>query len=386
MLTRNLQAREHATLQPAGHAGGTERGLSCLASILFLVMAIPSTFPATSVTLQTKGGIAIASVGANYKSSFGTMNALAIGTPQAGVTAVACPGTLCALANGALYFTTLQVTAAGMKNTDTGVIKAYVSTNFTGSAASAMQIYACPSPSACNAASQFSILGTTVATEATLATGLKNPNNFATVGLAIFLPDNDGASAFTGGGQFAIVTFNLYLNGSGAISASTTLDFNNPTETVQNAVQLNLATAPSGLTVAPASDFSMNFGNVNGLGIAPGAGLTTVAQAGGIIYSTPYQLLPVFTDINSATSSLKVCVSTPFTNALILSLYDSPSGSAGTFNAITTSCISPPAFTTSATNRSTVTRYLGLFVANTNGPGSFRGTDTAWLTYTLTVP
>ena len=385
MLTRNLQAREHATLQPTGRTGGTERGLSCLASIVVLLIAIPSAFPAVTVTLQTSGGITITGANPNYNSSFGTMNALAIGTPQGGVTAVTCPGTLCSLANGALYFTTLRVTAAGMKPTDTGVIKAYVSTNFTGSAASAMQIYACPSPSACNAASQFSILSTTVATEATLASGLANPNNFATVGLAIFLPDNNGVSAFTGTAS-AILTFNVYLNGSGTIKASATLNLNNPLETVNDAVQLNLAKDPSGLTVTPAADFSMNFGNVNALGIGPGAGLTTVAQAGGIIYSTPYQLLPVFTGMGSTTSSLKVCVSTPFTNALILSLYDSPSGSAGTFNAITTSCISPPALTTSATNRSTVTRYLGLFVANTNGPSSFRGTDTAWLTYTLTVP
>jgi hypothetical protein len=272
-----------------------------------------------------------------------------------------------------------------MKPTDTGVIKAYVSTNFTGLAASAMQIYACAAPAACSTASQFSVLGTTVATEATLATGLANPNNFARVGLAIFLPDNNGASAFTGTAS-AIVTFNLYLNGSGTIKASATLNLNNPLETANDAVQLNLATAPSGLTVTPASDFSMNFGNVNGLGIGPGAGLSTVAHAGGIIYSTPYQLLPVFTGMSSTSSSLKVCVSTPFTNALILNLYDSPSGGAGTFSAITTSCVSPPAFTTSATNRSTVTRYLGLFVANTNGAGSFRGTDTATLTYTLTVP
>ena len=33
-----------------------------------------------------------------------------------------------------------------------------------------------------------------------------------------------------------------------------------------------------------------------------------------------------------------------------------------------------------------ITRYLGVFVASTNGAGAFTGVDTAQLTYTLTVP
>src|ERR1700676_4312469 len=44
---------------------------------------------------------------ANYVFSFGTMNALAIGAPAANVTATA-------LANGAIYFFTYQLTVAGL--------------------------------------------------------------------------------------------------------------------------------------------------------------------------------------------------------------------------------------------------------------------------------
>jgi hypothetical protein len=33
-----------------------------------------------------------------------------------------------------------------------------------------------------------------------------------------------------------------------------------------------------------------------------------------------------------------------------------------------------------------VTPYLGLFVSNVNGAGAFNGSDSATLTYTLTVP
>src|SRR5690349_6400107 len=111
------------------------------------------------------------------------MTALAFGTPQAGVSATA-------LTNGAMYFTTLGVSVSSLGNPDTAVVKAFVSTNFTGSAASAMVIYGCPSTSACNAAGQFSALGTTLATQTTLATGITKNANTAIIGLAIFLPDN----------------------------------------------------------------------------------------------------------------------------------------------------------------------------------------------------
>ena len=130
----------------------------------------------------------------------------------------------------------------------------------------------------------------------------------------------------------------------------------------------------------------MNFGNVNGLGIGPSAGLTTSAQAGGIVYSTPYNLLPIFSDINSTNASIKVCVSTTFTHSAVLALEDSSSGSSGSFSNISSNCGSATPLTASAGNRSTVARYLGLFVSKVNGATAFTGVDNATLTYTLTVP
>jgi hypothetical protein len=40
----------------------------------------------------------------------------------------------------------------------------------------------------------------------------------------------------------------------------------------------------------------------------------------------------------------------------------------------------------SATSGTNVTRYLGLFVSNANGSGTFTGADVSTLTYTLIVP
>jgi len=145
---------------------------------------------------------------------------------------------------------------------------------------------------------------------------------------------------------------------------------------------MTLSTATGGLTVTPAADYSMNFGNVNGLGIGPAAGLTTVSVAGGKVYSTPYLLNPVFTDFTSTTATIKVALTTNFAHPVILQLDDSGS-SGGPFAQITPAALQ---ITNTAGDRSSITRYLGLFVSNTNGAGAFTGSDTATLTFTMTVP
>ena len=163
------------------------------------------------------------------------------------------------------------------------------------------------------------------------------------------------------------------------------LQLNSPSEVVQSAIQLLAASAPSGLTISPASDFSINYGNVNGIGIGPSAGLSVVSSAGGVIYSTPYQLQPKFSGQSSTTSSLSVYLSTAFVHPSILKLEDA-AVSAGPYTAISLTSGSPTVLSTSASSGSTITRYLGLFVSNINGASAFRGTDNATLTYTITAP
>jgi hypothetical protein len=156
--------RENATIQSAGRTGRYGRGVYVLLILSLSVCLTPSAEAAVTVSLQTNGGITITAVGGNFASTFGTMNALAVGTPQSGVTAITTTS-----ANGALYYTTFDVSANGLKNGDTAVVKAYVSTNFNGLASSAMILQSCPSTSTCNAEAQFSALGTSQAAEATLA-------------------------------------------------------------------------------------------------------------------------------------------------------------------------------------------------------------------------
>jgi hypothetical protein len=206
-------------------------------------------------------------------------------------------------------------------------------------------------------------------------------NTTVTVGIGIFVPDNDGANAFTGNDTVAF-TLTLTDLTNNKVQQTATVFFNTPPETVQDAVRLTLGTATGGLTISPASDYSANYGNVNGLGIGPGAGLTTTSVAGGTVYVTPYLLNPVFTDFSSTTATIKVALTTNFAHPAILQLDDS-SASSGPFTQITPAALQ---ITNTAGDRSSITRYLGLFVSNANGAGAFTGSDTATLTFTMTVP
>jgi hypothetical protein len=206
-----------------------------------------------------------------------------------------------------------------------------------------------------------------------------------TAGLGIFLPDNNGASAFTG---LDTVRLSLTMTDltNNQVIGTIQIRLNSPQgETVQSAVRLTLGAAAGGLTVTPAADYSVNFGNVNGLGFGPGAGLTTVSAAGGAIYSTPYLLQPAFSAFTSTTATIKTFVSTNFAHPTILVLRDAAS-SPGPYTNIGTSAATATQITNTAADRSSITRFLGLFVSNINGGTAFRGSDSATVTFTLTVP
>lgn len=348
--------------------------LSIPAFSLFVVTMLAGRASCQTFTLNAvAGGITGTLVGTDYENTFGTMNALAIGTPQTGLTASA-------LSNGAIYFSEFQVQFTGLAAGHTAKFTAYVSTNFAHPAAQIVE--SCPSTSGCTTSAGYSALSTSAAAPTTVVASMGNTT--ATVGIGIFLPDNDGASAFTGVDNSAVVTYTMTDLTNNHVDATATWTFNlAPSETVQDAVELTLGTASGGLTVTAASDYSMSFGNVNGLGV--GATVPTVAAAGGIIYTTPYLLNPVFTDFTSTTGTLKVYVSTNFAHPTILQLEDS-GAAAGPYAAISTTAASETTITTTAADRSQITRYLGLFVSLNNTAAPYLGNDAATLTFTMTVP
>jgi hypothetical protein len=74
-----------------------------------------------------------------------------------------------------------------------------------------------------------------------------------------------------------------------------------------------------------------------------------------------------------------------FAHPAILELRDAALAG-GPYTAISKIAGAPTSLTTTAGSGTGLTRYLGLFVSNANGAGTFTGADSATLTYTLTVP
>ncbi|HVG92073.1 MAG TPA: hypothetical protein VNB54_11340, partial [Alphaproteobacteria bacterium] len=209
---------------------------------MLLIATTPSARAQTFTLSSAPGGIAftIGGGGNTYSSQFGVMNALGIGAPAAGVTVIP-------LSNGALYFTTYRLTVTGLPNPHLADVTAFVNSNFTHPAALVMQ--SCPSTSACTASGNFSAMSTVAGAPTTVVPAPGINNQTVTAGLGIFLPDNDGAAAFTGLDTARITliatdTTNRKVVGTVEIRLDTPQG-----ETVQNAVRLTLATATGGLTV-----------------------------------------------------------------------------------------------------------------------------------------
>jgi len=240
----------------------------------------------------------------------------------------------------------------------------------------------CAYPGPCTSFSNYSNLPTTQATEIPVLPTQTSSTNY-TAYLGLFVQSFNGTIV---GSDSATLNFDVFDATHNHLS-TVQLKLNNPSVTVQSAVQLQLATAASGITITPTGaspDYVASFGNVNGLGVLPGTGLSVVTGqvSNGSLYATPYTISPAFSGF-STTSGTKITVySSGFAHPAVLKLYDSGSSGSG-YGLISTSSGSPTTITSSVTNGTSFTRYLGLFVSNSNG--SFTGNDTATLTYTITV-
>jgi hypothetical protein len=310
-----------------------------------------------------------------YHAGFGTVNGLGIGNPV-GLQKIA-------VAGGEFYYTPYTIVLSGANPGHPAEVDAYVSSAFSNSS-SVIQLMSCAYPGACNTFASYTALGNTQAGES-IVLPLQTASGNYTAYLGILVKSFNGSIVTP---DTATVMFDVYDNRHGIIS-HTLLNLDTPSTTIQKAVQLQLASAPAGLTISAGgtTDYTADFGTVNGLGVGPGAGLTVVnGQApGGVIYSTPYLIEPAFSGFSSFSSTkITVYVSTDFVHPAVLKLYDSQSQLSG-YSAISKNSGAPTQITGSASNGANITEYLGLFVSNVNGAGSFRGADKATLTYTITV-
>ncbi|MGB8131539.1 MAG: hypothetical protein WCG81_17270 [Candidatus Angelobacter sp.] len=167
--------------------------------------------------------------------------------------------------------------------------------------------------------------------------------------------------------------------------------------TVQSAIQLTLSTGTSTAIhcpVAPGAgtDYSMDFGTVDALGINKGncnRFAPTTPGTTDAIYWSDYNLNPVFTSQTTSNNTITAQVSTNFAppnNIFIVrdSLNSATVPAAVTdFTALSTAA--PDTIVSNAASGSTQTRFIGVDVTPVNGPGTAAPNRTATVTFTLTV-
>src|SRR3982751_753488 len=158
----------------------------------------------------------------------------------------------------------------------------------------------------------------------------------------------------------------------------------------QNALQLDISTAPGGATVTGATGknsngiFSLDFGNVNGLGIGtPSAGVTVVVTGTGATYTSPIILTPHYSGHVNNSASISVLLDATAGNANGRAATREGASAA---SVVAPSFIVPNIFTTTATDGTAVTRYVGYFVSNANGAAAVNGAISSRLIYEITIP
>lgn len=150
------------------------------------------------------------------------------------------------------------------------------------------------------------------------------------------------------------------------------------TANVVTAMQLTISTdtANSGSVVSSsvANEFSVDLGDVNGLGTgSPAAGVSVAPNATGAVYTTPINLTPNFSGFGAGTATIKAMAGSSGNEDIALE-----GASAATVAAV------PATATTAfsgAADDSLNTRYVGFFIARAETTGA----KVATVIYSITV-
>ena len=165
---------------------------------------------------------------------------------------------------------------------------------------------------------------------------------------------------------------------------------------IVSVVELTLTQGTSGtacgLGAPGATDYQMDFGTVDALGInnALCGQKFTAAQTGtDAIYYTDYQLTPGFASQPSAANpQITAWVSAPFATANIKIVRDTANSAAAPaangFSAMSTNNLAQDTIASAVASGTALTRYIGVDIANTSG-ANVTGVKTATVTFTLTV-
>ena len=158
-------------------------------------------------------------------------------------------------------------------------------------------------------------------------------------------------------------------------------------------LQIDIMTATGGTTVTGSTGdsstgaFSLNFGNVNGLGIGtPTAGVSKTSKtSSGMLYTTPITIRPIWTGVGCiGTATIKVYQDSTTSTASQDALREG-SLAAGVAT-VPNSLASAVTITTNAANNTSYTRYVGIYVSNANGASRVAGTLSPKLIYQVSLP
>ncbi len=192
----------------------------------------------------------------------------------------------------------------------------------------------------------------------------------------------------------ALASTSAFANTS-ATNANTVSPTLQVSVTVQKAISLTLSTGSQCVISAGAAppDYTMNFGNVDALAINNGScgskfAPTTPGSTNAAYYSD-YRLTPTFTNQSATTASITAYVSTNFASLTNVSIVQSNGAPAAitSLTAMSTNSGAQTSVGTGLANGTAITRYIGVSVAPTNSTSAtVTGSDSATVTYTLTVP
>jgi hypothetical protein len=148
----------------------------------------------------------------------------------------------------------------------------------------------------------------------------------------------------------------------------------------QSSVQLNISMGAGGATVSGSNAtglFSINFGNVNGLGLGtPAAGVSVVADASGALYKTPINLTTIYSNF-SITDRATIEVEQGVAGDTQIAR----EGNSSISSASTVSPTMQALVASGITSGTVIQRYVGMYVSRTEAAGA----KSVTLIYTITV-
>lgn len=192
-----------------------------------------------------------------------------------------------------------------------------------------------------------------------------------------------------------VVVAGSALGGTQATNTNTVAPTLQVSANIQSAIRLTLSTGTAAVThcavtTGGSTDYAMNFGTVDALGINAGncnAFAPAVPGVDSAIYWSDYNLTPIFTSQAVATNTITAKVTTNFTPSNVSVVRDTANSStvpvsAAGFTAVSTG--TPDTIVTNGASGTAATRFIGVAVSPTNGAG-LTGLQTATVTFTLTV-